>query len=147
MNIYTRLFKESDFEKLEELMKLYDDLGYPTSKNDLKKRLTYIYNHADYYILLLIKNDEIIGLSGMCKMLFYEKSGEYMRILAFVINSKYRNSGFGKILLNDSERLSKQLNCKAITLNSGNRNERIQAHRLYSKNGFSSNTKGFTKKL
>ena len=60
MNIYTRLFKESDFEKLEELMKLYDDLRYPTSKNDLKKRLTYIYNHADYYILLLIKNDEII---------------------------------------------------------------------------------------
>ena len=58
-----------------------------------------------------------------------------MRILAFVINSKYRNSGFGKILLNDSERLSKQLNCKAITLNSGNRNERIQAHRLYSKMG------------
>ncbi|MBE5673329.1 GNAT family N-acetyltransferase [Staphylococcus sp. SS35] len=147
MSIITRLFNNSDFAKLDQLCKLYDDLGYPTNKNDLKKRLNKITNHDDYFVLLLIKGNKIIGLSGMCKMMFYEKNGEYMRILAFVIHSDFRKQGYGKKLLADSEKLSEQLNCKAITLNSGNRNERLSAHKLYSDNGYDSSTSGFTKQL
>ncbi len=81
------MFNNSDFEKLNQLCKLSDDLGYPTNENDLKKRLKKITNHDDYFLLLLIKENKIIGLSGMCKMMFYEKNAEYMRILAFVIHS------------------------------------------------------------
>lgn len=73
MSIITRLFNNSDFEKLNQLCKLSDDLGYPTNENDLKKRLKKITNHDDYFLLLLIKENKIIGLSGMCKMMFYEK--------------------------------------------------------------------------
>ncbi|MBU6963798.1 GNAT family N-acetyltransferase [Staphylococcus aureus] len=147
MSIITRLFNNSDFEKLNQLCKLYDDLGYPTNENDLKKRLKKITNHDDYFLLLLIKENKIIGLSGMCKMMFYEKNAEYMRVLAFVIHSEFRKKGYGKRLLADSEEFSKRLNCKAITLNSGNRNERLSAHKLYSDNGYVSNTSGFTKQL
>lgn len=103
MSIITRLFNNSDFEKLNQLCKLYDDLGYPTNENDLKKRLKKITNHDDYFLLLLIKENKIIGLSGMCKMMFYEKNAEYMRILAFVIHSEFRKKGYGKRLLADSE--------------------------------------------
>lgn len=147
MSVITRLFNNSDFERLDQLCKLYDDLGYPTNENELKKRLKQITNHDDYFVLLLIKGNKIIGLSGMCKMMFYEKNGEYMRILAFVIHSDFRKQGYGKKLLFDSEEFSKRLNCKAITLNSGNRNERLSAHKLYSDSGYYSSTTGFTKQL
>lgn len=147
MSIITRLFNNSDFEKLDQLHKLYDDLGYPTNKNELKKRLKQITNHGDYFVLLLIKENKIIGLSGMCKMMFYEKNGEYMRILAFVIHSDFRKQGYGKKLLVDSEKLARKLNCKVITLNSGNRNERVIAHKLYMNSGYTSNTIGFSKDL
>ncbi|MFK3494782.1 GNAT family N-acetyltransferase [Staphylococcus aureus] len=147
MSIITRLFNNSDFAKLDQLCKLYDDLGYPTNENDLKKRLNKIKNHDDYFILLLIKGNKIIGLSGMCKMMLYEKNGEYMRILAFVIHSDFREQGYGKKLLADSEEFSKRLNCKAITLYSGNRNERLSAHKLYSDSGYYSSTIGFAKQL
>ena len=76
MTIETRLFEENDINRIDELLGLYKDLGYPTTKESLISRLKKIYNHTDYYLLLLIKNDVIIGLSGMCKMLFYEKDGE-----------------------------------------------------------------------
>ena len=73
MNVETRLFDERDLNKIDELLVLYEDLGYPTIAEDLVNRLNKIYSHEDYYLLLLIKDDVIIGLSGMCKMLFYEK--------------------------------------------------------------------------
>ncbi|RIL86571.1 GNAT family N-acetyltransferase, partial [Staphylococcus cohnii] len=70
MNVETRLFDERDLNKIDELLVLYEDLGYPTIEEDLVNRLNKIYNNEDYYLLLLIKDDVIIGLSGMCKMLF-----------------------------------------------------------------------------
>ncbi|NWK84562.1 GNAT family N-acetyltransferase [Staphylococcus sp. GSSP0090] len=147
MTIEVRLFEEHDLNKINELLVLYEDLGYPTIPKDLSIRLNNIYNHQDYYLLLLVKGDVIIGLSGMCKMMFYEKNGEYMRLLAFVINSNYRGKGYGTLLLKESEMLATQLGCKAITLNSGNREERDSAHSFYKSNGFENKSSGFSKKL
>ena len=147
MTIEARLFEEQDLIKIKELLILYEDLGYPTITEDLVNRLKKIYSHEDYYLLLLIKDDVIIGLSGMCKMLFYEKNGEYMRLLAFVINSSYRGKGYGTLLLKESEMLAIQLGCKTITLNSGNREERDNAHSFYKSNGFVNRSSGFSKSL
>ncbi|ASE58051.1 GNAT family N-acetyltransferase [Staphylococcus saprophyticus] len=147
MTIEARLFEEQDLIKIKELLVLYEDLGYPTITEDLVNRLKKIYIHEDYYLLLLIKDDVIIGLSGMCKMMFYEKNGEYMRLLAFVINSNYRGKGYGTLLLKESEILATQLGCEAITLNSGNREERDNAHSFYKTNGFENKSSGFSKSL
>lgn len=147
MTIKVRLFEENDFNKFKELLILFNDLGYSTTHAELLSRLKKIYHHEDYYMLLLIKDNEIIGLSGMCKMLFYEYSGQYMRILAFVINSNSKRKGYGSLLLNESEKLALQLGCKAITLNSGNRNDRQDAHNFYENNGFEKKSFGFSKTL
>lgn len=147
MTIEVRLFEEHDLNKINELLVLYEDLGYPTIAKDLSIHLNNIFNHQDYYLLLLVKDDVIIGLSGMCKMMFYEKNGEYMRLLAFVINSNYRENGYGTLLLKESEMLAIQLECKVITLNSGNRLDRGNAHSFYKSNGFDNKSSGFSKNL
>lgn len=147
MTIEARLFEEQDLMKIKELLVLYEDLGYPTITEDIVNRLKKIYSHEDYYLLLLIKDDVIIGLSGMCKMMFYEKNGEYMRLLTFVINSNYREKGYGTLLLKESEILATQLGCKVITLNSGNGEERGNAHSFYKSNGFENKSFGFSKGL
>ncbi|MEB6297579.1 GNAT family N-acetyltransferase [Staphylococcus xylosus] len=147
MTIEARLFEEQDLNKINRLLGLYEDLGYPTITEDLINRLKKIHSHEDYYLLLLIKDDVIIGLSGMCKMMFYEKNGEYMRLLAFVINSNYRGKGYGRLLLKESEMLATQLGCKVITLNSGNREDRDDAHSFYKRNGFENKSSGFSKQL
>ena len=43
--------------------------------------------------------------------------------------------------------LATQLGCKAITLNSGNRTERDNAHKFYKRNGFDNKSSGFSKNL
>ncbi|RIL82175.1 N-acetyltransferase, partial [Staphylococcus cohnii] len=83
----------------------------------------------------------------MCKMLFYEKNGEYMRLLAFVINSSYRGKGYGTLLLKESEMLAIQLGCKTFTLNSGKREERDNVYSFYKNNGFENKTSGFSKSI
>lgn len=147
MSIEVRLFEEHDLNKINELLVLYEYLRYPTIAKDLLIRLKNIFNHQDYYLLLLVKDDVIIGLSRMCKMMFYEKNGEYMRVLAFVINTDHREKGYGRLLLKESEMLATQLGCKAITLNSGNREERDSAHSFYKSNGFENKSSGFSKNL
>lgn len=147
MTIEIRLFEEQDLNKINELLVLYEELGYPTIAENLFDRLKKIYSHEDYYLLLLIKGDVIIGLSGMCKMMFYEKNGEYIRLLAFVINSNYREKGYGTLLLKESEILATELGCKTITLNSGSSEERDNAHSFYKSNGFENKSFGFSKGL
>ena len=98
-------------------------------------------------MLLLFEDEKIIGFSGMCKMMFYENGGDYMRILAFVVNSNFRGNGLGSLLLKESERLADKLNCKTITLTSGIRTERENAHKFYKANGFESKSYGFSKSI
>ncbi|WP_271397627.1 GNAT family N-acetyltransferase [Salinicoccus roseus] len=147
MTIYARLFEDKDFNQINKLLELYYELGYPATSKEIIHRLKKIYNHEDYYILLLIKDEVIIGFSGMCRMLFYEKDGNYMRILAFVINPNHRGNGLGSLLLKESEKLADKLNCKAITLNSGIRTERENAHNFYKANGFENKSYGFSKSI
>ena len=54
---------------------------------------------------------------------------------------------FWTLLLNESEMLATQLGCKAITLNSGNREERDSAHSFYKSNGFENKSSGFSKSI
>ena len=70
-----------------------------------------------------------------------------MRLLAFVINSNYRGKSYGKLLLKESETLANQLGCKTITLNSGNRIDRDNAHSFYKSNGFKNNSSRFSKSI
>ena len=147
MTRYTGLFEEKDFNQINKLLQLYYELGYPTTSKELIHRLSKINNHKDYYILLLIEDEIIIGFSGMCRMMFYENDGNYMRILSFVVNSNFRGNGFGSLLLKESEKLADKLNCKVITLNSGIRTERENAHKFYKANGFESKSYGFSKSI
>lgn len=139
-----KLCSKNDLSNIGQLAVLFSELGYGEDEFTLKQRLSKIIDHEDYCMLLLRERGRIIGLSGMCKMMFYEKEGFYMRILAFVIGSEYRNNGNGKRLLEASIKFAKSLDCKTITLNSGNRAERDNAHKFYESCGFTQKSQGFT---
>lgn len=148
MTVYARVFDCDDLQQIDNLLDLYKQLGYPTTKKDLRQRLEKLNAHEDYYILLLISEiGEIIGFSGMCLMMNFEKTGDYLRILAFVVNNNYRGQGLGTYLLKEVENFANKLHCDAITLNSGNRLERMDAHRFYQSNGFEKKSSGFVKAI
>ncbi|WP_339253221.1 GNAT family N-acetyltransferase [Sporosarcina sp. FSL W8-0480] len=142
MGFEIRAIQPTDFNDLVELM---SELGYPTTLEELTKRLELLLSHEDYEALVVVKNNRVIGFAGVCKALAFEFTGTYIRIIAFVVSFRERRQGIGTMLLKACEDWAIQQGAVAITLNSGNREERQPAHTFYTNNGYVGKSTGFTK--
>ena len=141
------LIRDADLTDVNSIAALITELGYPTATEEMRSRFTAIANHADYKTLVAEIANEIIGLAGMVKGVYYEHNGGYVRILAFVINQNFRNRSVGKQLLKACEEWAIAEGAKTILLNSGNRDERVPAHLFYKKMGYQVKSSGFVKTL
>jgi GNAT superfamily N-acetyltransferase len=141
------LVRDAHKGDLAELTALMTDLGYPATLPEFTVRFENISAHADYRTIVAVLNDEIVGMAGLSKNIFYEMNGLYMRILAFVVKREARNLGIGKILIEASEEWAKQQGLNAVVISSGNRQEREAAHVFYKKMGYAIKSSGFVKKL
>ncbi|MDQ0270566.1 GNAT family N-acetyltransferase [Cytobacillus purgationiresistens] len=86
MNI--RVAKKEDLTDLTELM---NHLGYPTTTRQLIGRLTSIFANPDYYTFVAELDGKVVGMAGLHLGRSYEYDGHHVRILAFVVDSSYRN--------------------------------------------------------
>ncbi|ALC90661.1 GNAT family acetyltransferase [Bacillus sp. FJAT-18017] len=139
-----RTATKNDVPKLASLM---EQLGYPTTVKSMEYRFNNIESNPSYLTLIAELNGDVVGMAGLCKSLFYEYDGCYVRIAAFVVDSKYRRRGIGEKLILETERWARELGAIAISLNSGNRQERIAAHKFYTSMGFEAKSTGFSKML
>jgi len=89
----------------------------------------------------------VVGMIGLIKNFFYEKNGTYIRIGALVVNLKFRNRQIGRQLIRKAEEWAIETGSEYIYLNSGNREERKDAHVFYQRMGFEARTVGFVKLL
>lgn len=144
MDILIRPIKRADYSKLKPLL---DELGYPSTVEDVTNRFIELQKHSDYEGIVSIKNNQIVAFAGVCKAYYFEMTGKYTRILAFIVSSKERQQGIGTELLKSCEQWAINQGCNAITLNSGNREERQIAHNFYKGNGYIGKSTGFVKRL
>jgi GNAT superfamily N-acetyltransferase len=132
---------------IEELTLLMTDLGYPATLAEMQVRFKNIFAHPDYRTIIAVIGDEIVGMAGLCKGVYYEKNGLYLRILAFVVKQTRRELGIGKILIKASEDWAVDQGANTVLINSGNRDERKAAHVFYHKMGYVVKSSGFVKEL
>lgn len=132
---------------IEELTLLMTDLGYPATLAEMQVRFKNIFAHADYRTIIAVIDDEVVGMAGLCKGVYYEKNGSYLRILAFVVKQTRRELGIGKILIRASEDWAVEQGVNTVLINSGNRDERKAAHVFYHKMGYVIKSSGFVKEL
>ena len=132
---------------IEELTLLMTDLGYPATFAEMQVRFKNIFAHPDYRTIIAIIGDEIVGMSGLCKGVYYEKNGLYLRIVVFVVKQTRRELGIGKILIKASEDWAVDQGLYTVLINSGNRDERKAAHAFYKKMGYAVKSSGFVKEL
>ena len=135
---------KKDIPQLADLM---EQLGYPSTIDQMESRYTSIEEDSHYHTLVVELDGKVAGVAGLCKGPFYEYNGFYVRIVAFVVDSHYRSRGIGEKLLLETERWAKAQGAVAIGLNSGNRSERLAAHRFYAKMGYEPKSTGFSKSL
>lgn len=142
MNI--RSMTRNDSNNMEVLM---NQLGYPSTNQKIQSRLDKILDLPNYETFVAKINGELVGFVGMCKQIAYEFDQPYVRVLALVVHEDYRRKNIGQNLMLEVEEWAKKNNCIAITLNSGNREERIAAHNFYKKLGYIGKSTGFSKTL
>jgi GNAT superfamily N-acetyltransferase len=141
------IVRDANREDIEELTSLMTDLGYPATLDEFRVRFENIAAHPDYRTIVVVLNDEIVGMAGLSKNIFYEMNGNYMRILAFVVKQSARKLGIGKILIEASEEWAREQGLHTVVISSGNRAERDAAHAFYQKMGYAIKSSGFVKKL
>ena len=141
------IIRDAAIKDIEALALLMNDLGYPTNVNEMQTRFQNISVHPDYKTIVAVLNDEIVGMAGLAKGIYYEKNGLYMRILAFVVKQSSRKLGIGKILVTASESWAIEQGLNTVVINSGNRDERQAAHAFYQKMGYAVKSSGFVKEL
>lgn len=139
-----RPIDKNDPQKLVHLM---EQLGYPTTEADLILRFDTLSKNADYHTLVVESNNQCIGFAGLHRGLFYEATGQYVRIVAFVVDENERRNGVGKALIEAIEEWALTQGINTLVLNSGNRAERAAAHAFYEKMGFQAKSTGFSKKI
>jgi GNAT superfamily N-acetyltransferase len=141
--INTREAAMTDITALTDLM---NQLGYPTTKDEMNSRFTNIQHHEDYKTFVATADSQVVGMVGMTKGYFYEQNGIYVRVLALVTNTECRQHGIGKQLMEAAENWAREIGAGTILLNCGNREERKVAQQFYQKIGYQIKSSGFVKK-
>lgn len=123
------------------------ELGYPATEAQITQRMTAIQAAPDYYTFVAVAGDAIIGYIGINKQLAWELDGTYFKIQALVVKQEYRKEGVGAALIQYTEAFAKAQGATHLLVNSGNRDERVAAHKFYQNQGFEPKSTGFKKTL
>lgn len=141
------IIREAELADTQALAGLMNELGYDTTIDEMKTRFENIQKHQDYRTFVAESDTQILGMVGLSKNYSYEQNGIYVRVLALVTTSKFRQMGIGKKLMGVAENWAKEIGADKVLLNCGNREERAIAQLFYKKAGYQIKSSGFVKKL
>lgn len=139
-----RHFKISDVPQILPLMK---QLGYPTTEDQFQQRMATIQTLPNYQTFVAEEQNIIVGLLGVSLQHFYEHDGTFVQVGVFIVDEKFRGQGIGRQLLVTSEEWAEKYGARKILINSGNREERKNAHQIYSTLGYEAKSIGFVKTI
>lgn len=142
--IQIRPFTSEDIESITELM---NDLGYPTSVDKMKQRMSFIEAEPNYNTFVATIERSVVGIIGICKVFYYEDDGCATQIIALVTKKELEGQGIGTALIMYVEQWAEEHNSNTLYLTSGNKAERSRAHEFYKKHGFEVTGYRFVKRL
>ena len=125
--------------KIEDLMSLKDIYDESFSKNSdidvMKKKFSEIKKLNNTKMLCVRENNELVGFLK-CDIIddFVSIGKSYMFLSNLCVSKRHREKGYSTILMNEAERIAKNLDCEYIFLTCGN--EKVCAHAVYKKMGY-----------
>jgi predicted N-acetyltransferase YhbS len=102
MNEHNCIIRQATEADVPALALLMNELGYPTTETEMQTRYEAFSSHADYKTWVAEYNNQVVGMIGLLRNIYFEKNGIYVRVGALVVNKEYRKMGLGKALLQKS---------------------------------------------
>lgn len=132
---------------LDDLIKLLEQLwiGKTINRNSVKKVIEKGLT-SDYQIYIVATDEEKIV--GYCSLTIKNNlwiTANLGNVDELIVDVEYRNSGIGKTLMGEIQKIAKGLGCKRLELDSAF--HRTNAHEFYDKLGFEKRAYLFTKEI
>jgi GNAT superfamily N-acetyltransferase len=125
-----RLARASDAKRLAELA---CELGYPTTKNEIRQRLSRLQPATTHAVFVAESSGELLGWLHVSRNYLLE-SPMRAEVNALVVSAAARSQGTGKVLLRAAEEWARKHKCTAVNLRSNVIRDR--AHAFYEREGY-----------
>jgi GNAT superfamily N-acetyltransferase len=137
--------RKSTERDVEALANLMTELGYPSTVEEMRRRLARIYADPSYATLVAERDGLVVGMARIHLERTYEADGEVARIMAFVVGAEKRGQGVGRTLISAAEDWARQREAAEIMLTTHER--RAGAHEFYRRMGYDRTGYRFYKEL
>ena len=137
--------RSATVEDASVLAELITQLGYPTTAEEMRPRLWPMLADPVYGTIVAEVDGAVVGMIGLRVDRGHEYDGVQGRIVALVVDAKFRGIGVGKALVREAEQWSSERSARKLMVNTSN--YRTHTHEFYRHLGFDMTGLRFVKPL
>jgi GNAT superfamily N-acetyltransferase len=127
----------------DRIASLFTDEGYPCGPSDIVERLA---RFASPYSQVVVADyeGEVLGFIAIHALPRFEHSDRVLRIMALVVDAGVRDRGVGHLLMEEAERIGRELGGAFAEVTAGH--HRADAQHLYESLGYDSSVAAYLRK-
>lgn len=133
-NLSSLMIRESIIEDSSSIAELMTQLGYPSTTQEMESRFLRISKLSDYHSFVAELHGQVVGFAGACISHAFEKNSTYLRLIALIVDEKFRGNGIGNALVEEVEKWAKAAGVSSVVITSGAAREK--AHEFYKRAGY-----------
>lgn len=130
-------------EDAERIAALFTDEGYPAGPSDILERLAR-FDTDDSRVIVADNAGEVLGFVAVHALPRFEHSDRIVRVMALVVDAGERGRGIGRLLMEDAERLGREVGAAFAEVTAGH--HRPDAQRLYEELGYDATVAAYLRK-
>jgi len=116
------------------LVVLLGQLGYPTTEAVVHERLDYWFDDPSSWLIGADDDSDLIGVAALGVLPMLEVTGKLGRLLALVVDERYRGRGVGQSLVTATEKQAHAAGCVKMEVTSSR--YRTRTHEFYRQLGY-----------
>jgi GNAT superfamily N-acetyltransferase len=113
---------------------LLEHLGYPTDEAAVHQRLDYWLDDPSSWLIGAEDGETLVGVAALHVLPMLEVTGRFGRLVALVVDDRYRGRGVGGSLVSAAEEQARAAGCVLLEISSSR--HRNRAHEFYQRLGY-----------
>lgn len=140
------MIRKLELKDLEEVFELLDELYENKIEYSIfVQKYEASLNDDNFYEIVAVEDNKVVGVLIARIINRLAKKKNIFFIDDLIVNERYRNTGIGKLLIQNAMDYAVSIDCESLELTSLISN--INAHRFYENNGFEKRQYKFKKHL
>ena len=127
----------------ERIAALFTDEGYPAGPSDIVERLSR-FSSAHSRVIVADHDGDVLGFIALHALPRFEHTDRVIRVMALVVDAGARERGVGHLLMEEAERIGRDLGAAFAEVTAGR--HRADAQHLYETLGYDASVAAYLRK-